>query len=263
MALDVAGGIVPRRLTCSIGLGYSKPSRVVRPVEWFLVTLKIYRKVFARAGALAVRNWPVLGSVFAYAAIMSFALAVALPLGFAGGFLIALVRAACLGSFLYLVEMMVRTSKVTLDDFRRSFTAYVWDVVGISFLFWIFSMATPAILDLPQGEVILMFAYVLIFVLFNAVPELIYLGHYTAVALLSESYAFITENWIEWFPANVLAAAIVYGIWSLPIDGPGVYLQNAIAALLVYFAMVMRGLLFIELHDSTHRGRAFKYRMGG
>jgi len=231
-------------------------------VEWFNVTINIYQKVFARAATLAMRNWPVLGTLFAYSAIMAVTLQFAMLLGIIGGFVISLVWAACVGSFLYLVEMMVRTSKVTLDDFRRSFTVYVWDVVGITFLFWIFfTLATPAILQLPQGFVILLCIQITGFVLFNAVPELIYLGHHSSVALLSESYAFIAANWIEWFPANLLVAVVLYGVESVPVGGLAAYGQRAVVGLLIYFAMVMRGLLFIELHGSSRRGRAFKYRM--
>ncbi len=236
---------------------------MVRPVEWFLVTLQIYRKVFARAAVLAAKNWPVLGSVFVYGAIQMVAARWCLPLGIAGGFALSLIEAACLSSFLYLVEMIVRTSKVTLDDFRRSFVPYLWDVVGIMFLFWIFTLLRPAFMQLPQGEVILLFVYLAVFVLFNAVPELIYMGHYSAATLLSESYQFIAENWIEWFPASLLAAGVLALVGSVPVRGPAAYAQEAVLALLLYFTMVMRGLLFIELHGSTHRGRAFKYRMGG
>jgi hypothetical protein len=232
-------------------------------VEWLVVTLRIYRKVFSRAAVLAVKNWPVLGSVFVYGAICMVAATLCLPLGIAGGFLLTLIKAACLGSLLYLVEMIIRTSKVTLDDFRRSFGPYLWDVVGIMFLFWIVGLLRPAFLQLPQGEVILLFVYLAIFVLFNAVPELIYMGHCSAAGLLSESYEFIAENWIEWFPATLLAVAVMAVVRSLPISGAGVYAQKAALALLLYFTMVMRGLLFIELYGSTHRGRAFKYRMNG
>ena len=83
------------------------------------------------------------------------------------------------------------------------------------------------------------------------------------LALLEESYAFIAANWIEWFPANLVAAAILYAVAAIPVYGIGAYLQFAVLGLLVYFVMVMRGLLFIELSGSTHRGRAFKYRMEG
>ncbi len=236
---------------------------VAQPVEWFAVTVHIYRKVFARAAVLAVKNWPVLGTVFIYGAIRLLAARVCLPLGIAGGFALSLVTAACAGSFLYLVEMIVRTSKVTVEDFRRSFGPYLWDVVGIMFLFWIFTFVGPVFVRLPQGEVIVLFVYLAIFVLFNAVPELIYMGHYSATALLSESYAFITENWIEWFPATLIAVGLMYAVAALPLFGPAAYVRDALVALLLYFTMVTRGLLFIELHGSTHRGRAFKYRMGG
>lgn len=233
-------------------------------MEWFLVTLKTYQKVFERAGRLAAKNWRVLGSVFAYAAIMSVTAWMSEFLPLVGGFVISLVWAACVGSFLYLVEMIVRTSKVTLDDFRRSFGAYVWDVVGITFVLWIFfRLATPALLQLPQGYLIFLCVQIAVFVLFNAVPELIYLGHYSALALLQESYAFIAANWIEWFPANLAAAGILYAVASLPASGMAAYLRMAVLSLLVYFVMVMRGLLFIELHATTHRSRAFKYRMQG
>ncbi len=232
-------------------------------MEWLVVTLQIYRKVFARAASLAAKNWPVLGTLFVYGAIRLVAAQFLLPFGMAGGLMLSLVNAACLGSFLYLVEMIVRTSKVTLEDFRRSFGPYLMDVVGIMFLFWIFSLLAPAIAQVPEGDVILSCAYIAIFVLFNAVPELIYMGHYSAGALLSESYQFIAENWIEWFPATLIAVALMILTAWLPVRGAAVYMREAVMALLVYFTMVMRGLLFIELHGSTHRGRAFKHRMGG
>lgn len=233
-------------------------------MEWLLVTLHVYRKAFSRAGALAVKNWPVLGSVFVYGAIMSITAQIAGLAGMAGGFLLSLVWAACVGSFLYLVEMIVRTNKATLQDFRNSFGAYLWDVVGITFVLWLFSsLGAPALLQVPQGDLLLLFAEIALFVLLNAVPELIYLGHYSTVALLSESYSFVAANWIEWFPANIVVAAIIYGTTLLPIDLGNAYfnLKTAVVALVIYFAMVMRGLLFLELHNTTHRGRAFKYRM--
>jgi hypothetical protein len=232
-------------------------------VEWIAVTLSMYRRVFARAAALAAKNWPVLASVFVYTAIMRVTGVAVGLMGLVGGFVLSLVWAACVSSFLYLVEMIVRTSKVTLEDFQRSFGAYLWDVVGITFLAWLFfTLATPALAQMPQGRLILLFVQIAIFVLFNAVPELIYLGHYSAVALLSESYNFIAANWVEWFPANIAAAALVYGVAAIPVAGVAVYAQDAVVGLLIYFVMVMRGLLFLELRDSTYRGRAFKYRAG-
>lgn len=233
-------------------------------MEWLTVTLMIYRKAFQRALELALRNWPVAATVFVYSITMSIAAVFASMLGFLGGFLLSLVWAACVGSFLYLVEMMVRTSRVTLEDFKRSFGMYLWDVIGVAFLFWLFSsLAVPALVTMPSGPVIVLCAYLAIFVFCNAIPELIYLSHFSSVALVQESYRFVTENWIEWFPANIAAAVLVYTVLELPFDGIVSWVQTAVVALLIYFVMVLRGLLFIELHGSSRRGRAFKYRMGG
>jgi hypothetical protein len=233
-------------------------------VEWLAVTLEIYRHAAVRAAALAVRNWAVLGSVFAYLAILDVVLSLAVRLGPAGGFLYSLVLSACIGSFLYLVEMMVRTSRVTWEDFRRSFLAHLWDVVGVVFILWIlFWVLGLALVGAPQREVIVLCARILVLVLFNAVPELIYLGHHSSMALLSESYRFIADNWIEWFPANFLLTAALLALWGIGVYGTvGYVLKLAGMALFLYFAMVVRGLLFIELYGSTRRGRAFRHRTG-
>ncbi len=233
-------------------------------MEWFWVTWSMYRRVFKRAAALAGRNWPVLLTTFAYMLIMSVAALLAPLFGLVGGLLLTLVWAACVGSFLYLVEMIVQTSRVTLQDFRGSFGAYLWDVVGVSFVLWVFWMiVTPALHRTPHGYAIVQCIQLAGFVLFNAVPELIYLGRCTSLQLFAESYAFIGSNWIEWFPANLAAAAVIYPVASAPLAEPLSYLQLGFVSLLVYFAMIMRGLLFLELQGTSRRGRAYKYRIEG
>jgi hypothetical protein len=231
-------------------------------VDALVATLEIYGLAFSKGARLALRNWPVLASVFVYAFILSVTAPFAAFLGILGGFAIALVFAACLGSFLYLVEMMVRTSRVTLADFKRSFSAYLWDVVAVNFVLWIGGQIIDlGLAGLPQAGLIRACISILVLVFFNAVPELIYFGHHTAVSLLAESYHFIQENWIEWFPPNILMLVILYGITRLPGTGLPFDLARAgIAALFVYFAMVVRGLLFAELSTTSRRGRVFRHR---
>ena len=233
-------------------------------VESLVVTLDMYRRAFARGAALAVKNWPVLGTVFAYSAILAVGAYFAMFLGIAGGFVMSLLTSACLGSFLYLVEMIVRTNRVSWEDFRRSFGMYLWDVVAVTFALWIFwQVVTPLLQQMPQGYVIVLCIDLLILVLFNAVPELIYLGHYPLLQLLSRSYEFVASNWIEWFPPNLLLMAGVVALWAYAAEGlPQRIVQAAVTALFLYFAMVVRGLLFIELDGSTRRSRLFRHKMG-
>ena len=233
-------------------------------LESLLVTLDMYRRSFSRGAVLAARNWLVLGSVFAYVAILNAGAHFAALLGIAGGFVMSLLWSACVGSFLYLVEMIVRTNRVSWEDFLRSFGAYLWDVVAVSFALWIFwQIMTPLLAQMPQGRVIVLCIELLILVLFNAVPELIYLGHYPLLQLLARSYQFIANNWIEWFPPNLLLTALLALLWLRPATSAGESIaQSALTALFLYFAMVVRGLLFIELDGSTRRSRIFRHKMG-
>lgn len=234
-------------------------------IDSLIVTLAIYRRAFARGALLAAKNWSVLLSAFAYMAVLGVGAYLAAFLGLAGGFLLSLLMSACCGSFLYLVEMIVRTNKVTWEDFTRSFGVYLWDVVGVSFALWLFwFVARPMIEQVPQGPVVVLAINLVLVVLFNAVPELIYLGHHSLMGLLASSYEFVANNWIEWFPPNLLLLVGLLVLWRAPFGfGLAAYvLKSALLALFLYFAMVVRGLLFIELDGSTRRARMFRYKMG-
>lgn len=224
--------------------------------------LWIYARVTSRAAAVAVANWPVLGTVFAYGAVVAVAAMVAAPLGILGGFVASLAFSACVASFLYLVETMVRQRRVVLEDFPRSFGVYLWDVVGVTFVLWLFwQIVMPTIAASPQGPAIVLSIELVLLVFFNAVPELIYLGHHTPLTLLTESAAFISANWIEWFPPNLLLGAALFLLARAPAGGLLGVVRIAAIALFVYFAMVLRGFLYLELAGSTRRSRAFRYRM--
>ncbi len=233
-------------------------------MSWLTTTLAMYGRAFRRAGTLTLRNWPVAGTTFAYSLALAAAAIVASGLGLVGGFLMSLVWAACVSSFLSMVEMMLRTGSVSWADFRRSFGVYLWDVVGVTFILWVvFAVATPALDSLPQGTGLILGMNLVIVVLFNAVPELIYLGHRSSLELLTESYRFIADNWIEWFPATIAMAIPLVLLAGAELPVGLALARTALLALWVYFMMVARGLLFLELDGSSRRARAFRHRAGG
>ncbi len=233
-------------------------------MTWLTTTLAMYGRAFRRAGELTLRNWRVAGTTFAYSLALAAAAIVGSSLGLVGGFLMSLVWAACVSSFLSMVEMMLRTGSVSWADFRRSFGVYLWDVVGVTFILWVvFAVATPALRTIPQGPGIILGMNLVIVVLFNAVPELIYLGHHSSLELLTESYRFIGDNWIEWFPATIVMAVPLVLLAEVQLPGVLGLARTAMLALWVYFMMVARGLLFLELHGSSRRARAFRHRAGG
>lgn len=230
-------------------------------MEWLLTTLAIYRRVVGRGAILALRNWPIAAAVLFYGFLFSAASMVMLGIGLVGGFLMPLAVAFCAGSFLYCIEAIVRSGKVTWDDFRTSLGAYFFDVLGVMFALWIFTLVGSLLRDSPYYLVATIFSSILIWVFFNAVPEIIYLSHRSTMELLGESYRFILQNWIEWFPLNILLGLVFPAVWNIPGGGFALSLgRTLLAALLIYFFMIVRGLLFLELSDSTRRSRIFRYR---
>jgi hypothetical protein len=94
------------------------------------------------------------------------------------------------------------------------------------------------------------------------VPELVYLGRHAPASLLVESYRFIGENWVEWFPANIALAGCIFATILLP-PGPFGLLSEGVLGIVLYFAMIVRGLLFLELTTSSRRAREFRRRVAG
>lgn len=230
------------------------------PAGWFRDTAELYGRVFRRGAVLALRNWPVALVLLGFRWLLELVDAITAPLGIAGGFLRYLAVVAFLSSWLFLVAEVIRTGRIRPRDWLAGLGAYFGDLLTVLFLLFILSfvaqmlLAASPLLGIVLGLALLTFG--------NAVPELVYLGHHPPAALLVESYRFIGENWIEWFPANLLLAACVVGIATLvlTIAPPAIRLPVAevVTSLALYFLMIVRGLLFQELATGSRRARAFR-----
>jgi hypothetical protein len=184
----------------------------------------------------------------------------AAPLGIVGGFIVTGVVVACASSWLSLVAQVIRVGRIRLHDVPASFATYFWDLLNVGFFFWVLHLVARLVLDpFPYLQIVFRLA-VLVFL--NAVPEVVYIGRHSAAEVLVESYRFIGENWIEWFPANVLLAGVLFAVALVP-GGPLGIVQIGLVGLALYFAMIVRGLLFRELITSSRRGREFRRRAAG
>jgi hypothetical protein len=229
------------------------------PQSWLGDTVALYGRVFRRGAVLVGRNWLLALVIAASLALLAAAELAAARLGLLGGLLWTLAVMACASSWLALVGQMIRVGRITPADVPGGFVAYLNDLLAVGFLLWVLRLLGElALAPLPLLRIVFGLATT---VFFNAVPELIYLGRFGAADLLVASYRFIGENWIEWFPANLALGAIVAGalVGGLPL---GVFATLPLGAALAY-ALVVRGLLFIELTTSSRRARAFRRQAAG
>jgi hypothetical protein len=227
------------------------------PQGWLRDTAALYGRTFARGAELALRNWPVGLVVVLYGVVLGSVGLLVRPLGVVGGFVLYLVTVACMSSWLSLVAQVLRVGRVRLHDLPSGFATYLGDLLTAGFLVW--ALLVVAALVLGPGSFLHIVFLLAVFVFFNALPELIYLGRHGPTELLAESYRFISENWIEWFPANIALAMCVGVAGRLPAGPYGIVVATA-SGLVLYFAMIVRGLLFQELSSSSRRGREFRRR---
>lgn len=230
------------------------------PRGWVGDTVALYGRVFRRGATLALANWSVGLVVIVYGLLVEVATLLAAPLGIIGGFVVTGAIVACASSWLSLVAQVIRVGRIRLQDVPASFATYFWDLLNVGFFFWVLHLLASLVFD-PFPYLTIVFRLAVI-VFLNAVPEVVYIGRHSAAEVLVESYRFIGENWIEWFPANVLLAGAVFAVALVP-GGPFAIVQVGLVGLALYFAMIVRGLLFRELITSSRRGREFRRRAAG
>jgi hypothetical protein len=246
---------------------------------WLRDTAGIYARALRLGLQLLVGNLVLVVPAFACLvapAVVGFVLAPlsgGAPGGLIRGMITVLVQSACFSALLACTGEVIRTRRLVLADVRSGFVAYLGDVINVRFVLWIITFVS-ATFGGPVSVMILLATLTF----FNAVPELIYLGRYGTADLLTASYRFISERWIEWFPLNALllwilvmlmtagslagapAAALAGG--GLVGDGVTVVVTLVAAAVALAFAMLVRGLLFLELTESGRRARAFRRAAG-
>ena len=237
-------------------------------MESVQATLWIYRISLSQAIARLAGNWAIIFAPLAYGAILAIAAVVLSPFGFLGRMVVTAVVAACASSGLYLIENIVRGSKVVLNDFVKGFSIYLWEILAIAFILWLPMMLLSRVAySMPQGPLVILIVQLILYVVLNAVPELIYQSRVSGLALLSASYEFIVENWLEWLLPNLLIVTAAYLVKD-SLMGLVVYLPFYLWSFLIPFAfglfliflMIFRGFLFSELSGTTRRSRAYRYR---
>ncbi len=231
-------------------------------------TLWIYRIACKRSAQLVRENWAVVFAPLAYSVFLSVAGIFLIPFGLVGGLLLLLASNACMSSGLHLLENILNSRKADFNDFFKGFTVYLWEIVRIAFILWIPMMLVSSVLTpIPNGNIIVMFIQIALYIILNAVPELIYQSRASGIELLVASYYFIIENWPEWFAPNII---ITFAGWVLMqalnplasvLAAPlNIFVIASLIGIFLAYLMIFRGLLFSELNGSNRRARIYRYK---
>ena len=261
-------------------------------------TIELYRRAFRKTGQSLIRGWLTMPAVVGFGCLLILAAQIAAPLGMVGGFILGAANALLVGATLRLIEQSITHARVlTVHDIRESIGYYFWDVIGIGFVLWLPLMALDMSLQAnPYGQFLSSAVLLLLFLVLNPAPEVLYqVRHDTPLDAFRISYAFILENWIEWFLpfALILIPTVLapmgmqsffslsgrvgrgagldffqllvlpFGILGSWLDYVGIppsvswYLGLLLTPALAVAMLVFRGHLFASLHGFSRRQRRF------
>ncbi|MBN2259516.1 MAG: hypothetical protein JW702_03175 [Clostridiales bacterium] len=95
----------------------------------------------------------------------------------------------------------------------------------------------------------------LLFALFNPMPEIIYLTDYNERDMFFYNFSFIKHNYLQWYLINGIFFAGLYLLFTISSYIP--YVSNVLLLLYSSFVMIFRAYLFKNLHKTNYRKRIF------
>lgn len=255
-------------------------------VRKFLLSLiSVYIKAGAHALAASRRNW----IIFPASAILMILFKVLLGIfagNSAGGFLMGLVEVAFISFYFSWLRSAERNEKLHLQDLWQFDYGMFSPVINAAFVLYIIRYLAQTLLT-PHQLFIFLALELLIFILMNALPEIIYSETPFQMESFGRSFEFVKSNWPEWYlpyivifspiiltrPQEVLFSAsladpilpvqfwaalfaeqssrILGGFWSLP-------MSLLFAVVGGNWLMFFRGRLYQELSSGSRRQRMFK-----
>ena len=240
-------------------------------------TIQMYRQAVLETWRKLQRNWWVGLLPFLYGVILFLVSIFAFPLGLVGGFILGFISAMCTSSYLYFIAGIVNGQRMLPSELGESWRPYLSPVITVLFFFFFVQLVLSSI-NTPHGTVVLV--TLILLVILNPIPEIVYLGRSDGFGMLQESFDFLRENWPEWFLPLILLTLLSF-VFPVPLFSPlqvgqlgfsfmsisslfSGSIENllwvALGAFLLLLLMVFRGFLFRALFGSSRRQRLFRSR---
>lgn len=173
------------------------------------------------------------------------------------GFLQALLNALAYSVMLYALSEVVLYKRLALDfsDFRINFRRYFPDVYFACFILWI----GMRLLNLSLSSPI----YLIVILVFSALPEAIYLTDASRMEVFAEALKFMKENFVLWIPIALIHVVFFFlfsfiltipPLWLL---GPTQIFQSIVFLFALALYYTFRGVVFDYLNGSNARKRKF------
>lgn len=250
--------------------------------------LKLYLTCARDAGKNLARNWLILPGMIVLYMLFMFLAALAAPLGILGGFILGLGGIALLSYFYSWIVRSSRQERLTLKKMYQFDQTVFQPLLSAAFLVFILTFPLSLLPNDPQMSLFKASVALILVLVFNALPEVVYVHRQEGFASLKEAANFTITNWIEWY----IPFLIILSPWMILIGGGGiegilfliasgspifpplVLMQTPLVLLpgfplvgmllslvLIAWYMLFRAELFRDLDTGGYRARKFKAKL--
>lgn len=223
------------------------------------------------------KNWIILFTGFVYT-ILNIAIFGLLGVLFSGplyilsGIIAAIVSAAMVSNYLYLLFNIINYNRLTIEDFKNGFTYFLRKIYIVIFIGYIASRLLSLVSNIfgSTSALVIPLLYLGAMIVLNPLPETVYLKYYDSWESIVESADFMKENWLNWGIPNVIFSVLLYiftgsallNLFNTHISFNFIFNINGIAMYLIgqlifSVMMIYRGHLYKLLSGSTRRKRMF------
>lgn len=194
------------------------------------------------------------------------------PLSIISGFISYFIQSSIISNYLYLLFNIINYNKFNLNDFKQGFSYFLWKVYGVFFILYLAQLLLSLLGNILGSAAVLLNTVILLLaaIVFNALPETIYLKSYSPSETVLNALDFMKENWLNWIIPNLIFIGLLFYITGSFISGlfntginlgfsfsPIVILKYLVGQLIFSFMMIYRGHLYKMLSTSTRRKRMF------
>jgi hypothetical protein len=170
--------------------------------------LKVYSFAFKKANQAFIKNLIIIPAMIASYLILLSLAKITAPLGLVGGLIMGLSFIALLSMYYGWIKSAVNMRRLRWSDLTEFDYGLFSQVMSVAFIFWIvFDLLLGSFSLTTQNSLIKICAQLLAFIVFNSLPEVLYLQGLESFQALSKSFEFIKEKWVEWFLPMLLILA--------------------------------------------------------
>lgn len=255
----------------------------------FKATLQLLAESVARAlDALKKHPFMPLVGIFYLAVIFIVEIILSSTLGMIGSLLGSIIDVLLMANFLAFILSLIRYKKFTFRDVWESSLSIISPLLGTFFVFFILQIVLSAVISGPNKLFVSGMFNLVLFVLFNPLPEIVSRREVGGIGALHEALEFMKENGPEWlgslllvFGPFLLLFSPKWMLWVVssvdPLSGVFVFFKFGMLTLLpnafsfhfssvffvilgfyyMFFVFLFRMVLFEKLSTSSRRKRIY------